>query len=232
MSCRRGRVPGRRTARRHAAALRNLSAPASPLTRLIEIGEFEAAVADALCPDTVNAALSALDSSTLPSPVVLRVSEGYAYYALCPQTYAAAALLFFDTDRPGGCQRHRHQEHRPTAVRRRSGLSRLSRAIYNHGVMSTEDRQAARARLADLVSLLRQGQDADQFAPIIDEALALDKAIAAFHLEGIRFRIYNVDRLVTHPPTALPPEATTIVADVRRHLEAAGFHTRSHQAPS
>jgi hypothetical protein len=98
--------------------------------------------------------------------------------------------------------------------------------------MSTEDRQAARARLADLVSLLRQGQDADQFAPIIDEALALDKAIAAFHLEGIRFRIYNVDRLVTHPPTALPPEATTIVADVRRHLEAAGFHTRSHQAPS
>jgi hypothetical protein len=66
--------------------LRNLSAPASPLTRLIEIGEFEAAVADALCPDTGNAALSALDSSTLPSPVVLRVSEGYAYYALCPQT--------------------------------------------------------------------------------------------------------------------------------------------------
>lgn len=98
--------------------------------------------------------------------------------------------------------------------------------------MSTEDRQAARARLADLVSLLRREQDKDQLAGIIDEALALDRAIAAFHLEGIRFRIYNVDRLVTHPPTPLPPEATTMVADVRRHLESAGFHTRSHQAPS
>jgi hypothetical protein len=30
---------------------------------------------------------------------------------------------------------------------------------------------------------------------------------------------------------ALPPDAGAIVADVRRHLEAAGFHTRSHQAP-
>ena len=97
--------------------------------------------------------------------------------------------------------------------------------------MSTEDRQAARAKLADLVSLMRR-QDKDQLAGIIDEALALDSAIAAFHLEGIRFRIYNVDRMVMHPPVALPPEAATIVADVRRHLEAAGFHTRSHQAPS
>jgi hypothetical protein len=97
--------------------------------------------------------------------------------------------------------------------------------------MSTEDRQAARAKLADLVSLMRR-IDKDQLSGLIDEALALDSAIAAFHLEGIRFRIYNVDRLVAHPPVPLPPETVTIVADVRRHLEAAGFHTRSHQAPS
>ena len=98
--------------------------------------------------------------------------------------------------------------------------------------MSTEDRQAARAKLADLVSLLRRSQDKDQLSGIIDEALALDRAIAAFHLEGIRFRIYNVDRMISHPPVPLPPEAATMVGDVRRHLEAAGFHTRSHQAPS
>jgi len=36
---------------------------------------------------------------------------------------------------------------------------------------------------------------------------------------------------VSHPPVALPADANTIVADVHRHLEAAGFHTRSHQAP-
>jgi len=97
--------------------------------------------------------------------------------------------------------------------------------------MSTEERQAARAKLADLVSLLRRVADKDQLAPILDEAEALDRAIAAFHLEGIRFRIYNVDRMVAHPPVPLPAEAATFVADVRRHLEAAGFHTRSHQAP-
>ena len=72
----------------------------------------------------------------------------------------------------------------------------------------------------------------DQLSRLIEESEALDRSIGAFHLEGIRFRIYNVDRMVMHPPVPLPEEATTIVADVRRHLEAAGFHTRSHQAPT
>jgi hypothetical protein len=98
--------------------------------------------------------------------------------------------------------------------------------------MSTEDRQAAQRRLSDLLSILKAMPQKDQLGRVIEEAEALDRAIGAFHLEGIRFRIYNVDRMVTHPPVALPPEAPTIVADVRRHLEAAGFHTRSHQAPT
>ena len=98
--------------------------------------------------------------------------------------------------------------------------------------MSTEDRQAAQARLNELLTILRGMPAAkDQLSRLLEEAEALSRAIAAFHLEGIRFRIYNVDRLVQHPPVPLPAEATTIVADVRRHLEAAGFHTRSHQSP-
>ncbi len=98
--------------------------------------------------------------------------------------------------------------------------------------MSTEDRQAAQARLNDLLTIIR-GLPAhkDQLARLLEEAEALGRAIAAFHLEGIRFRIYNVDRLVQHPPVPLPVEAIAIVADVRKHLEAAGFHTRSHQSP-
>ena len=99
-------------------------------------------------------------------------------------------------------------------------------------VMSTEDRQAAQRRLNDLLTIVRgmpaQGQE---LARLLEEAEALDRAISAFHLEGIRFRIYNVDRLVQHPPVPLPVEAVAIVADVRKHLEAAGFHTRSHQSP-
>jgi hypothetical protein len=98
--------------------------------------------------------------------------------------------------------------------------------------MSTEDRQAAQRRLADLLTIVR-GMPAqkDQLARLLEEAEALERAISAFHLEGIRFRIYNVDRLVLHPPVPLPAEAAVIVADVRKHLEAAGFHTRSHQSP-
>jgi hypothetical protein len=99
--------------------------------------------------------------------------------------------------------------------------------------MSTDSRQAAQRRLCDLIALLRADTArASQLKPLLDEAEALERAIGAFHLEGIRFRIYNVDRLVSRPPVALPAEASAIVEDVRHHLEAAGFHTRSHQAPS
>ena len=62
--------------------------------------------------------------------------------------------------------------------------------------MPTDDRQAAQRRLADLITLLRSLPPSDQLSKLIDEADALGRAIAAFHLEGIRFRIYNVDRLV------------------------------------
>jgi hypothetical protein len=98
--------------------------------------------------------------------------------------------------------------------------------------MSTEDRQAAQHRLNDLLTIIRDmPAQKDQLARLLEETESLGRAISAFHLEGIRFRIYNVDRMVQHPPVPLPPEATAIVADVRRHLEAAGFHTRSHQSP-
>lgn len=98
--------------------------------------------------------------------------------------------------------------------------------------MSTEDRQAAQRRLNELLTMVRAMPANSQLARLVEEAEALDRAISAFHLEGIRFRIYNVDRIVQHPPVPLPVEAPAIVADVRRHLEAAGFHTRSHQSPT
>lgn len=97
--------------------------------------------------------------------------------------------------------------------------------------MSTDERQAAQRRLTDLLAVLKGVPQQDQLSRLIDETEALARAVAAFHLEGIRFRIYNVDRIITHPPVPLPAEAAQIVGDVRRHLEAAGFHTRSHQAP-
>ena len=50
-------------------------------------------------------------------------------------------------------------------------------------------------------------------------------------MEGIRFRMFNVDRFLTKGGLPVPAEAPAIFADLRRELEAAGFHTRSHQAP-
>jgi hypothetical protein len=97
--------------------------------------------------------------------------------------------------------------------------------------MSNADREAAQARLNDLIAILRRQPSSDYAARLLDEAEALERAIAAFHLEAIRFRMYNVDRLVAQSPTPLPSESTAIVADVHKHLEAAGFHTRSHQLP-
>ena len=97
--------------------------------------------------------------------------------------------------------------------------------------MSTDERQAAQRRVNDLLGVLRAAPQQDALKNLIDETESLARAIGAFHMEGIRFRIYNVDRMVTHPPVPLPPDTGGIVADIRKHLEAAGFHTRSHQAP-
>jgi hypothetical protein len=97
--------------------------------------------------------------------------------------------------------------------------------------MPTDERQAAQRRVNDLLTILRGVPQQDQLGRLIEETEALGRAIHAFHLEGIRFRIYNVDRMVMHPPVPLPADTPGIVADVRKHLEAAGFHTRSHQAP-
>lgn len=98
--------------------------------------------------------------------------------------------------------------------------------------MPTDDRQAAQRRLSDLIALIRTLPPDQHLSRLVEEAEALNRAIAAFHLEGIRFRMYNVDRLVSHSPVALPDGALAAVGDLHRHLEAAGFHTRSHQAPT
>jgi hypothetical protein len=103
--------------------------------------------------------------------------------------------------------------------------------------MTAEHRQAAQDRLTDLIRLLQSIGDT-RTTPIVAECEALSRAIAAFHMEGIRFRMYNVDRLLRDyvgPDVAERGRAAEsplpLLEDVRRHLEAAGFHTRSHQAP-
>jgi hypothetical protein len=106
--------------------------------------------------------------------------------------------------------------------------------------MSVDHRLAAQERIAELTALLRSTVDPGSSA-LVAECEALARAIAAFHMEGIRFRMYNVDRLLRSPsapepatsllPAAPPQGAVRLLEEARKHLEAAGFHTRSHQSP-
>ena len=97
--------------------------------------------------------------------------------------------------------------------------------------MSTADeRQAAVSRIAELIALL-QTRPGPDIAAIVSECESLSRAVSAFHMEGIRFRIYNVDRLLAGHAAAVPAEARPLLEEVRKHLETAGFHTRSHQSP-
>lgn len=96
--------------------------------------------------------------------------------------------------------------------------------------MSTDHRQAAEACIHELLTLVKSDPDIPNQPALSEECESLERAIRAFHMEGIRFRMYNVDRLLARDAKA-PENARAILEDARRHLEAAGFHTRSHQAP-
>lgn len=58
------------------------------------------------------------------------------------------------------------------------------------------------------------------------EAEALRRAVHAFHMEAIRFRMYAVDRLLKQMGADVAMQK--VFEDLRVALEAAGFHTRSH----
>jgi hypothetical protein len=97
--------------------------------------------------------------------------------------------------------------------------------------MTTDHRLSAKAQVEALIATIRADAGRDQLLPVVEECEALSRAIAAFHIEGIRFRMFNVDRLLNRGGLPVPQGAVSLFADVRRELEAAGFHTRSHQAP-
>lgn len=84
------------------------------------------------------------------------------------------------------------------------------------------------AVLDELLPALR-AQPAGQRDRLIEETEALRRAVAAFHMEAIRFRIFSVDRLLLQDGD--PPVLRALVERLRDALEAAGFHTRSHAAP-
>ena len=98
--------------------------------------------------------------------------------------------------------------------------------------MTTDHRLNAKGLVERLLGMLRNDPNVQQMQTLVAECESLTSAIGAFHIEAIRFRMFNVDRLLTRGGLPLPAGSAEIFADVRRELEAAGFHTRSHAAPS
>ena len=94
-----------------------------------------------------------------------------------------------------------------------------------------DHRQAARDHVQAIIALLASDPQHDVLAPLRGECESLVSAIAAFHLEGIRFRMFNVDRMLAKGHLPVPEGVLASFNAARQELEAAGFHTRSHQAP-
>jgi hypothetical protein len=86
----------------------------------------------------------------------------------------------------------------------------------------------ALAKLDELLPLLRALPANPDSGQLIESAEALRRAVAAFHMEAIRFRMYSVDRLLIRQAN---DDCSRLFGEVRQALETAGFHTRSHAAP-
>jgi 2'-5' RNA ligase len=93
----------------------------------------------------------------------------------------------------------------------------------------SEKTAASLARLDALIPLLQNLPPSDRKDELLETAAALRRAVAAFHMEAIRFRMFGVDRLLRM--SGDDPASRQIFNDLRHELETAGFHTRSHSAP-
>ena len=87
----------------------------------------------------------------------------------------------------------------------------------------------ALAALDELIPLIKALPKDAHSESLTESADALRRAVAAFHMEAIRFRIYAVDRLLRVGGDE--PKARDLVETLKRELETAGVHTKSHTAP-
>jgi hypothetical protein len=88
---------------------------------------------------------------------------------------------------------------------------------------------AALSKIDVLLPMLGELPPRPERDQLLEAAEALRRAVAAFHMEAIRFRMFTVDRLLRQIDVAGGCRPT--FDELRRELEAVGFHTRSHTAP-
>jgi hypothetical protein len=91
----------------------------------------------------------------------------------------------------------------------------------------TAYRAIARQRVEHLLALLKAQPQTAAVGTAAELATHLGRAIDAFHMEAIRFRMYTLDRLVASGTMEVSPELRDTLRDLKHALEAAGFQTRS-----
>jgi hypothetical protein len=92
----------------------------------------------------------------------------------------------------------------------------------------SERTAASLAQIEEFLATLKAQPASTDRESLIEQAEALHRAVGAFHMEAIRFRMHSVERQLKTTSSA---DVAAKFDAVRHALEAAGFHTRSHSAP-
>ena len=93
-------------------------------------------------------------------------------------------------------------------------------------VTSEDDRARAVQHLEELLKVLKNSENATEITPLAEECESLITAVKAFHMEAIRFRMYNLRRQLTSDEQPVPVQATELFGHAQDALEAAGFQTK------
>jgi hypothetical protein len=88
-----------------------------------------------------------------------------------------------------------------------------------------ERRETALGHVRTLIGQLK-AWDTPSRATVVDLGEHLERAVTAFHLEAIRFRMFSLDRALK--AAGAPADVVATFDQIRADLEAAGFSTRSH----
>ncbi len=119
----------------------------------------------------------------------------------------------------------------PPRHARRAGVATFHTALHWAIVSRMSQRTApALAKLDELLPILANLPQAPAVSALRDQADALRHAIAAFHMEAIRFRTHAVDRDLRSGAAPYPKITRSLFDELRHALEAAGFTTTSRNA--
>ena len=93
-------------------------------------------------------------------------------------------------------------------------------------VTSEDDRARAVQHLEELLQVLKNAENSTGSAPLAEECESLITAVKAFHMEAIRFRMYNLRRQLMSDEQPVPVQAMELFGNAQDALEAAGFQTK------